>query len=107
MSADLELFDNGNGRSHSPTPIALPVKVKSASAPARPNYAPTGPDWVQALAILQKYKRSALIFAGIVLLTVVSGTLLMRPVYEPVARLEIDPPGPGLVTVANTVSEGG
>ena len=107
MSSDLDLFDNGNGRSHTPAPLAFPVKVKSAAVPVRPTYARTGPDWLQALAILQKHKRSAIVFAGIVLVTVVAGTLLMRPVYEPAARLEIDPPGPGLVTVANAVSESG
>jgi len=106
MSADLELFDNGNNRSYS-SPLAFPVKVKSAPVPLRPAYTKTTPDWLQALAILQKHRRSSLLFAGIVLFTVILGTFLMKPVYEPAGRLEIDPPGPELVTVANTVNESG
>ena len=106
MSTDLELFDNGNNRSHS-SPLAFPVKVKSTAVPLRPAYTKSTPDWPQALAILQKYWRSSLVFAGIVLFTVVVGTFLMKPVYEPAGRMEIDPPGPELVTVANTVNESG
>src|SRR5581483_11908152 len=108
MSADLELFENGNGnnRSHS-SPLTFPVKVKSTAVPMRPAYTKNTPDWPQAFAILQKHWRTSLVFAGIVLFTVIVGTFLMKPVYEPSGRMEIDPPGPELVTVANTINESG
>ena len=104
MSADLELFDNLSNRSQSSSPIAFPVRVKSGPIPVRPAYARSRPDWLQALAIVRKHWRSFALFAGVVFFIVAAGTLLMKPVYEPAGRLEIDPPGPELVTVGNTIN---
>ena len=104
MSADLELFDNFTNRSQSSGAIAFPMRVKSGPVPVRAIYTRSRPDWVTALGIVRKHWGLFMLFAGIVFLTVAAGTLLMKPVYEPTARLEIDPPGPELVTVGNSIS---
>lgn len=108
MSSDLELFDNLSNRSQSSSPVAFPVRVKSGPVAMRGTaYDSSRLDWLQALAIVKKHWRSFALFAGIVFLIVASGTLLMKPVYEPSGRLEIDPPGPELVSVANTINSYG
>ncbi len=50
-------------------------------------------DWFQALEPLKKHWRSSLLFAVAVFALTVAATSIMRPVYEPAARAEIDPPG--------------
>ena len=51
------------------------------------------PEWVLALEILKKHWRLSALFAAIVMVTVVIVTFSMRALYEPSARIEVDPPG--------------
>ena len=50
-------------------------------------------DWNRALIAIRKYWRLSALFAAVVLITVTIVTFLMKPVYEPEAKIEIDPPG--------------
>jgi succinoglycan biosynthesis transport protein ExoP len=50
-------------------------------------------DWLRGLNILQKHWRLSAAFALVVVVTVTVATLVMKPEYEPQARLEVDPPG--------------
>ena len=50
-------------------------------------------DWLRFWNVLLKHWRISAAFAGAVMVLVILFTLLVRPVYEPTARLEIDPPG--------------
>lgn len=50
-------------------------------------------DWLQALEPLKKHWRTSLLFAVAVFVLTAVATLIMKPVYEPAARAEIDPPG--------------
>jgi capsular exopolysaccharide synthesis family protein len=50
-------------------------------------------DWLRALDILKKHWRLSVVFAVVVIGTVTVFTLLMKPIYEPQARVEVDPPG--------------
>ncbi len=45
------------------------------------------------LRILHRHWRLSAISAGVIFAAVAIGTFLMRPVYEPAARIEVDPPG--------------
>ena len=54
-------------------------------------------DWEQAVATLRKNWRIGIIFALGVLLSAVLVSFQMKDVYEPVARVEIDPPGSGIL----------
>src|SRR5437763_14376838 len=87
--------------------IALPLVSHPHSASARGTILSATPNWLQALAIIRKHWRLSGAFAAVVLLTVIAGTLLMKPVYEPTARLEIDPPGAEFFTTENTASDSG
>ena len=51
------------------------------------------PEWALALDVLRKHWRLSALFAGLVMLTVTVVTFRMRAVYEPSARIEVDPPG--------------
>jgi len=59
------------------------------------------PDWLQAFSALRKHWRLSAMFAAAVMLAVIGATLLMKPVYSPVARVEIDPPGAELFNMEN------
>jgi uncharacterized protein involved in exopolysaccharide biosynthesis len=50
-------------------------------------------DWRRAIDILRKHWRLSTLFALAVAVTVTVATLMMKPVYEPQARVEVDPPG--------------
>ncbi|HMH06057.1 MAG TPA: polysaccharide biosynthesis tyrosine autokinase [Terriglobales bacterium] len=50
-------------------------------------------DWARTLGILRKHWRMSALFAAIVLLTVIGINVFTRPVYEAIARVEIDPSG--------------
>ena len=51
------------------------------------------PEWMMAISTVRKHWRLSAIFAVVVLATVTIVTLSMKPVYEPSARIEVDPPG--------------
>ena len=51
------------------------------------------PDWLRALDILKKHWRLSVVFAIVVVGSVTVFTLMMKPLYEPQARVEVDPPG--------------
>ena len=87
--------------------IALPLVSHPHSASARGTILSATPNWLQALAIIRKHWRLSGAFAAVVLITVIAGTFLMKPVYEPTARLEIDPPGAELFSTENNSSESG
>ncbi|MGE5205184.1 MAG: GumC family protein [Chlamydiota bacterium] len=56
-------------------------------------------DWLRGWVALRKNWRQSLIFAGSVMAAVVLLTILTKPVYTPVARVEIDPPGAELFSL--------
>src|SRR5438105_14214187 len=88
--------------------IDFPLGVSHAHpAAARGAILSATPNWLQAVAIIRKHWRVSGALAAVVFLTVIAGTLLMKPVYEPTARLEIDPAAAELVTTENTASDRG
>src|SRR5947209_1030031 len=54
---------------------------------------PEHTDWRRAIYILKKHWRLSTAFALAVTGTVTIATLLTKPVFEPEARVEVDPPG--------------
>src|SRR2546422_249017 len=50
-------------------------------------------DWLHLLSIIRKQWRWSALFAVVVMGTVTVVTLRMKSVYEPIATIEIDPPG--------------
>jgi capsular exopolysaccharide synthesis family protein len=65
-----------------------------------------GWDWLQAARVLAKYWKLSALFAGSVFLTVAAITFLMKPIYEPVAKLEVDPPGAEVFSLNGNASSG-
>ncbi|HXY03361.1 MAG TPA: polysaccharide biosynthesis tyrosine autokinase [Terriglobales bacterium] len=50
-------------------------------------------EWLRAWRTLRRQWRAVAIFAAAVMATVLLVTVLTKPLYEPAARVEIDPPG--------------
>jgi succinoglycan biosynthesis transport protein ExoP len=51
------------------------------------------PEWLRAVAIVVKHWKLSAIFAAMVIITATIVTFSITPIYEPTARLEVDPPG--------------
>lgn len=66
-------------------PFPVPETVKP------PNK--SGAEWLRALRVVYKHWRLSALFAAVVILTVTIITFAMAPIYAPVARIEVDPPG--------------
>ena len=82
-------------------PEVLPRFVPASSASQAPN------DWQRALLILRKNWRLPALFAVAVVLATTIATLLMKPVYEPEAKIEIDPPGREIFTLETGMDSSG
>jgi capsular exopolysaccharide synthesis family protein len=59
-------------------------------------------DFQHAFNVVQRHWRVSAMFAVAVIALVAAATLLMRPIYEPEGRLEIDPPGTEVFSLQNT-----
>jgi capsular exopolysaccharide synthesis family protein len=57
------------------------------------------PDWLRALSAVARHWRWSGSFAAIVILAASVAAFLMSPIYEPIARIEIDPPGAELFSL--------
>lgn len=77
--------------------------ARMSSAPWPLKTLPSEPNrvygWEQAVRVLRKNQRFVLIFAGILSSIIVTAAFLMKDVYQPVARLEIDPLSSGIKTL--------
>ena len=56
-------------------------------------------DWLRGMTALRKHWRQSVLFAVSVMVTVLLFTVLTKPAYSPVARVEIDPPGAELFSL--------
>jgi succinoglycan biosynthesis transport protein ExoP len=52
-----------------------------------------GAEWLRVLYIVRKHWRISVLFAAVLMVTVFVVVFNMNPTYEPVARIEVDPPG--------------
>jgi len=79
------------------------IHIAPASVPVRHSrdgaMPPPDTDYLRIWLALRKHWRLSAIFAASTMFTVLVVTLLTRPVYAPVARVEIDPPGTELFTM--------
>lgn len=66
------------------------VSIRAASAQSQET---RGAEWLRALEIIRKHWRISVLFAAVLMVTVIVVTLTLKPIYEPVARIEVDPPG--------------
>jgi polysaccharide biosynthesis transport protein len=55
--------------------------------------------WEQAVRVLRKNQRFILIFTGILSLGILTSALRMKDIYQPTARIEIDPLSSGIKTL--------
>lgn len=108
MSRNFELLRQ-TGKT--PEPIEGQVVSTITTVPAKPDrFARQAPsaaqeftfDWAHMVEVLLRHWRWSALFAAVVVLTATAITFLMKPVYEPTATLEIDPPGAELFSLQGT-----
>jgi capsular exopolysaccharide synthesis family protein len=89
MSESLELIASSSAISPRCADALLASDHPSTAIPR----VPEPNDLRRAASILQEHWRAVLLFAGITLASVTLVTFLMKPVYEPEGKLQIDSPG--------------
>ena len=67
---------------------------------------PEHTDWRRAIDILKKHWRLSTVFALAVTVSVTVATLMMKPVFEPEARVEVDPPGAEVFSLQGNSNSG-
>src|SRR5579862_5087059 len=72
---------------HRPTSKRAIVAISQAASPS------VETEWLRAWRTLRRQWRAVAIFASSVMAAVLLLTVLTKPLYEPTARVEIDPPG--------------
>jgi hypothetical protein len=83
--------DNGNALASPRREILVPEPVPVNPLPrAREK---SGAEWLRALEVLRKHWHLSALFAAAVICSVIVVTFSIKPVYAPVAQLEVDPPG--------------
>jgi succinoglycan biosynthesis transport protein ExoP len=117
MSRNFELWQRASEAGPEPVPVQLPVPAtvipselgrsfpyaQAASADSEEEGFPGR----NLLAALRKHWPWSLLFAVVVIAGVTLFTFLMKPVYEPEAHVEIDPPGSEVLSVDNRDNGGG
>ena len=89
----------------SPEDVSLFQDVPSYPGQVRTKANPM--DWLRALKVMRKHWRWSTAFAAVVIVGVTVSVFMMKPVYEPMARIEVDPPGaemfslPGVQSVSD------
>lgn len=92
----------GTGETLAPAPVrqdAPPVRPGTAASAVflKPRPAQSqekrGAEWLRFLYIIRKHWQVSVLFAAVLMVTVVVVVFSMNPIYEPVARIEVDPPG--------------
>src|SRR5437899_9435898 len=103
MSKNFELLRQMSNNSVVPgTPIeSIRTPNRQPSQSPRPVATDPGSEWIRARNLLKRNWRISAAFAAAVVVTVTTATLLMKPIYEPVARIEIDPPGAEAFSLEN------
>ena len=94
MSRNFELW---TGQSSESLPAIVIPSGRDKPGPSRhsrhADVEVKGSEWLRVLEILKTRWHSSVLFAALVAATAIGVTFLMKTVYEPEARLEVDPPG--------------
>src|ERR1017187_10542168 len=115
MSRNYELWQRASGPVPEPVTVPATVVPSDLGWPTRPiqtiqteseETQPEASEWLHPLAVLRKHWRWSVLFAIAIAASVAVFTILMSPVYEPEARLEVDAPGSEVVALEGR-NEGG
>ena len=101
MSRNYELWQRASGPVPGPVTVPATVVPSDLGRPTRPIQAeneseetqPEASELARTIEIFRKHWRWSLLFAMVVAGSVAAVTVMMRPVYEPSAVLEVDPRG--------------
>jgi polysaccharide biosynthesis transport protein len=69
-----------------------PPPISFEARPAQPQEK-KGDEWLRILYIIRKHWQISVLSAAALMVTVTVVTFTTKPIYEPVARIEVDPPG--------------
>jgi polysaccharide biosynthesis transport protein len=106
MSKNFELLSRIAGGVPA-TPVPTPPDRPQVHPPVRPmRKGGDRPELVRALDALRQYWRWSVGFAAVVIITTAITVFVMKPVYEPLARIEVDPPGTESFALAGAEGRG-
>jgi polysaccharide biosynthesis transport protein len=93
--ASREDRNRGLGTGQTLAPVRQETSAPAVMLRARPAQAreKRGAEWLRVLYMIRKHWRISALFAAVLMITVIVVTFTMKAVYEPVARIEVDPPG--------------
>ncbi len=96
MSRNFELWQRTADPVQLPPTVVVPPEFGRHERPKHARAADSrneGSEWLRGIEIFKKRWRLSSLFALVVIASVTIVTYLIKPVYEPEARLEVDPPG--------------
>src|SRR5690242_1890038 len=95
MSNNLELMHSSAAPAPGIEPLSPPVRQPlSFPSPVWESASTAGEtDWQRALVLLRHHWRLSGLFLFAMVATTMTVSLLLKPVYEPEAKIELDPPG--------------
>ncbi|WP_263368582.1 GumC family protein [Edaphobacter bradus] len=79
---------------------AYPFRSRPVDAEAE------GTGWLRGVGIVREHWRLSALFTLVVVASVTAATLMMKPVYEPQARVQVDPPGAEVFSLQGNNSSG-
>jgi polysaccharide biosynthesis transport protein len=98
MSKNLDLLLSlGNRELREPAEEPIERRMHKARSVVLPSH--EEPEWLRGLSVVQKHWRWSLGFAVLVVVCVSVIVSLMKPIYEPTARIEVAPPGSELFSL--------
>lgn len=106
MSKNFELLRRAHGQAELLPPANVRVEVPPMSRfgydrPLEiPHHEPS--DWERISTVLRKHWKLTLAFALTTFIVVAVVTFMIRPIYEPITELEIDPPGAEIFSLQNS-----
>lgn len=109
MSKNYELLRRAQGHGE----ILPPAPVRFSVPLTRPGEHPPDvvreehSDWQRAITVLYRQRKAVIAFAVATFVIVAIVTFSMKPLYEPAARIEIDPPGSEIFSMEGAAAGSG
>src|SRR4051812_7574977 len=100
MNNNFELVHSAASPAPAVEPIKMPLRPRVVAS-AWPTAYPVEPECQRALLLLRKNWLLSTLFMVAVVVSAMAVSLVMKPIYEPEAKIELDPPGREIFSLQN------